>query len=264
MQERFALDMSIFDESFLERTITWRMQITSCESMNKYLSYLEKEADEPQLLTDQLRNSHSEFFRNPLTFAFLEQSVIPKIFSEAVKNQVSEVRIWSAGCASGQEAFSLAMLFDDYTISRSVNVGFRIFATDLSVKAIDLAKSGLFDFKSVKNTSLELAQKYFHRRGENYLVDQKIKERIDFSLYDLLEMGSSSPPSSIYGDFDLILCCNVLFYYQPEYQQMILQKFFRSLKPGGFLITGEAETNIVSSFGAFRAHAEPAAIFVKK
>jgi chemotaxis methyl-accepting protein methylase len=219
--------------------------------------------DESRQLVHQLKNSYSEFFRNPLTFSMLEQVVLPRIFDEKGNNHSGEIRIWSAGCASGQESYSLAMLLDDFKDTRSSEVCYRTFATDNSVVEIESAKKGVYDFKSVKNTKLEFAEKYFRHHNESYQLDSKLMEQVDFSVYDLLDKESSSPPASIYGDFDLIMCCNVLFYYQPEVQQMILQKFHRSLKHGGFFITGEAETQIVNSSGGFRLYAAPAAIFVK-
>jgi chemotaxis methyl-accepting protein methylase len=115
----------------------------------------------------------------------------------------------------------------------------------------------------VKNVRLEFADKYFRRSGDNFLIDDQIKAQVDFSRYDLLDKDSSAPPSSIYGDFDLVMCSNVLFYYQPQYQQAILQKIFRALRPGGLLVTGEAETAIVKASGGFRQHGIPAPVFVK-
>jgi chemotaxis protein methyltransferase CheR len=263
LKEQFAMDISVFDKPFLERVIKGRMAASSCNSIKDYLLYLEKVSGESSLLKGQLNNSFSEFFRNPLTFALIEQLVVPKLFNKHGKSQSKEIRIWSAGCSSGQEPYSLAMLLDSYKNSHSSCPGYQIFATDLSEDGLQLALKGEFDIKAIRNTKIEYVDRYFRQEGELYVLSQILKEQVNFSHYDLLDSDSSSPPESIYGDFDLVMCSNVLFYYQPEFQQFILRKISNSLKSGGFFITGEAETNIVSSYGAFRQFVSPAAIFIK-
>jgi len=263
IQEQYALDISMYDRSFLEKSIQSRISSIMCGNFDAYLDYLSRVPDESTQLINQLKNSYSEFFRNPLTFSILEYVILPKIFNEKLKQNGHEIRVWSAGCASGQEAYSLAMLLDGFKNTHFTKTSFRIFATDNSVKELDLARKAVFDFKTVKNTRLEFAERYFSHNGEAYQLNKMLKEQVDFSEYDLLDKDSSSPPVSIYGDFDLIMCSNVLFYYQPEYQQIILRKIYRSLKPGGFFITGEAEKQIVNLFNGFRPFLVPSAIFVK-
>jgi chemotaxis methyl-accepting protein methylase len=263
LKEQYALDISMYDSSFLEKSIQFRLSSTSCLNFEAYLDYMAKVPNETSCLFDQLSNSYSEFFRNPLTFAILEQLVIPGLFERQSKKLSGEIRIWSAGCASGQEPYSLAMLLDNFKNTRVPTMSYRIFATDNSVNELEVARKGVFDFKSVQNTKLEYAEKYFRQKGESYKLDSKLMEQVDFSVYDLLDKDSGSPSASIYGDFDLIMCSNVLFYYQPDYQQIILQKIYSALKPGGFFITGEAEKQIVNSFKGFRPFLVPAGLFVK-
>ena len=258
------MDLSVYDTTFLEKIISSRMEFTDCKTADDYLCLLGNHSDELTGLLHQLNNSYSEFFRNPITFSFLEQIIFPQIINSAVKNHTGEMRIWSAGCAAGQEPYSLAILLNDYKNKHQANLSYRIFATDNSVETLEYAGKGIFDLKTIKNTRLEFAEKYFRQNGENFTLSPKLKEQVDFSYYDLLDKDSSSPSSAIFGDFDIVMCCNVLFYYQAEVRQMILQKFLRSLKPGGFLITGEAETGIVESFAGFRKYMSPTAIFVKK
>jgi chemotaxis protein methyltransferase CheR len=262
-KEQYAFDISMYDLSFLNKSIQARMAFTLCQNADSYFGYLACTADESIQFIQQLKNSYSEFFRNPLTFSMLEQIVIPKIFDDQLKDNGREIRIWSAGCASGQEPYSLAMLLDDFKNTRSPTINFRIFATDNSVVEIESAWKGIYDFKSVKNIRLKFIEKYFNHSGDTFQLNKKQINQVDFSVYDLLDKDSGSPPASIYGDFDLIMCSNVLFYYQPDYQQVILQKIYRSLKPGGFFVCGEAEKQIVNSFKGFRPFLVPAAIFVK-
>lgn len=263
MSRRFELDISSYDRSFLEKVLLSRMSACNCDTAGNYLILLKETPAESIVLLAQLSNSYSEFFRNPVTFSLLEQLILPKLFCRKAKIPAPEIRIWSAGCASGQEAYSLAILLDEHKEKHKDDGGYRILATDRSESELEVARKGVFDLKTVKNIPIGLTEKYFSRHGDSFLLDQAIREQPDFSCYDLLSKDSSSPPSGIYGDYDLILCCNVLFYYEPEYQQIILNKIHRSLKPGGYFVTGEAETHLVKAFGGFRPYLQPSAIFVK-
>lgn len=262
MSENFGIDISKYNELFLKKTVNERMGMTSVSSEENYCHLLKNNPAEASLLHDSFSNFYSEFFRNPLTFAILEQFVLPRIFNEKVKNQNHEVRIWSAGCAAGQEPYSLAILVDNLINTLSLDVSCYIFATDNSLKQLEIARQGTFDFKAVQNINLNYAKKYFSNSGEFFSLSNSIKRRVDFSWYDLLDNESSSPSSSIYGDFDLIMCSNLLFYYKPEIQKKILSKFKRSLCPGGFLITGEAEKTIVKSYTPFHQYMPATSIFI--
>jgi chemotaxis methyl-accepting protein methylase len=262
-KQKYFIDISVYDRSFLEKVTRSRMISTFCNNSDTYFYFLKNNPEEPALLISQLNNSYSEFFRNELTFAIIERVVIPKLVDDKEKSRSGDIRIWSAGCASGQEPYSLAMLFDNYKSSKISYFDFKIFATDNSIKEIESGRAGIFDFRSVKNTRLEFAEKYFAREGESFLVDGNLKKQVDFSFYDILDPKSSSPPSSIYGDFDLIMCCNVLFYYQPEYQKQIINKFQKSLRHGGIFITGEAEILAVNSHSGFKPFAPLCSIFIK-
>jgi len=257
----FGIDISMYDRAFLEKSILFRMSAIACPDMELYLQTLKSSSNELSLLLGQLNNSTSEFFRNPLSFALLEQLFLPRLIDE--KQSGNAIRIWSAGCASGPEPYSLAMMLDGILHARKARFTYRIFATDRSEQELELARQGIYDFRKIKNTRLELLEKYFTKSGEMYTINKELKEHIDFSKYDLLDQTSVSPPAGIYGDFDLIMCSNLLFYYRPEFQQNILNKIYRSLKQGGIFVTGEAEIQIVKSFGKLNQLLLPAALFVK-
>lgn len=262
MFEKYGIDVSIYDESFLEKTILGRIGMTAVNSEDDYHRILIIDSGEALLFNESLSNCHSEFFRNPLTFAVLEQAVLPWIFNERINNPTREVRIWSAGCAAGQEPYSLAMLVEDMKKSLSFPVSSLIFATDRSLEQLEIAMQGIYDFNTVQNTRLNYVKSYFYNSGVSYAIEDRIKRQIIFSVYDLLDMESTAPASSIYGDFDLIMCSNLLFYYKPEIQKSILMKFKRSLRSGGFFVTGEAEKGIVKEFGTFRQFMPPAPVFI--
>ena len=240
-------DLSHYDESFLAKSAETRRVVTAIGTADTYCDYLSDNADEAEQFFRSLNITYSEFFRNPLTFAVLEQRVLPRLIDEKQESGSAEIRIWSAGCAAGQEAYSVACLLDELLAARKISLSYRIFATDISEKCLALARRGVYDAGAVQNVRLKHLQSCFESHNGVYSVSGRIKERIEFSFYDLLDERSSSPPGSIYGDFDLVFCSNLLFYYTPTIQQFILNKVCHSLSYGGYFVTGEAERGIVDT-----------------
>lgn len=263
MSEKFNTDISIFSTNFLESAIANRMNLSSLNSLSAYQQKIVNDPVESEMFIKSLSNSYSTFFRNPLTFALLYQVVLPKIIDEKAKNNDPEIRIWSAGCASGQEPYSLAILTDDLLNLKPSEIRYQIFATDNADTELKSAGLGIYDYDAIKNTPYSFIKKYFIKTGKFYCVRERIKTRVELSHYNLLDAASLAPPASIYGDFDLVMCSNVLFYYKPEVQKMILEKFRKTIRKGGFLITGEAETGILNSAAGFRHFIPSAPIYIK-
>lgn len=245
LKEKYAIDISVYDHSFAEKEIKKRMAVCSCYSVDDYLMLLDEIPDETTVLLSQLSNSYSEFFRNPLTFAHLEQLILPALIGQKLKNKENEIRIWSAACASGQEVYSIAMMCDELVETTKTNIVCRIFATDFSEDELVKAQKGEYNEANLNKVTLKRIQKYFTKRGETYTVASKLRKYINFSFFDLLNENESCPPASIYGNFDLIFCTNLLFYYRPEYRRRILDKVGNCLIPGGYVVTGESEREIV-------------------
>jgi len=256
-------DISLFEESFLAKTLEKRLASTASGSLSAYSGYLSGNGEEAELLYRSLSITYSEFFRNPLTFALLEQLILPALLDKREKAGRPEIRVWSAACAAGQEAYSIAILLDEMTAAAGRAIPFRIFATDISENVLALARQGTYDFPSVRNVRLKHLKSYFSVSDETYTIDHRLRERIDFSRYDLLDEYSGSPPASIYGDFDLVFCSNLLFYYKPEMRRFILDKVCRSLAPNGYLATGEAERDMIAGRGGLSVVAPAAAVFRK-
>lgn len=263
MRMRHGLDVSCYAESFLAQTIETRRQATAGETLVDYLGQLGEDRAEAEEFAGSLRISYSKFFRNPLAFALLEQLILPGFLREEEKNGPNEIRIWSAGCAAGQEAYSIAILLDQLTGASDKPLPHRIFGTDMSEASLVLARNGVYSAEAVENVRWRHLGEYFVRQGSFMAIASRLRRRVDFSLYDLLDKAASAPPASIYGGFNLVLCCNVLLYYRPEKQQFILDRLWRSLAPGGFLVTDETERQIVERAGGFYNVAMPTALFQK-
>jgi len=247
--QHHGIDLSKYEDAFLNKSIQKRMKETFFESEAAYYSYLEQSQVESGIFMKSLQISYTEFFRNTLTFSVLEKILIPSIARRKAKSNRNMVRIWSAACAAGQETYSLAMLFNEYSTCHGEKINFRIFASDQSEAQIQDALLGEYPEQALNSLNLKRVNRWFTKIGDIYTVKPVLKEGIDFSVFDLLSKQFSCPPTSIFGDFDLIVCANLLFYYKPEYQQKIIQKAINCLSPNGYLITGETERDILLKSG---------------
>jgi chemotaxis methyl-accepting protein methylase len=250
LNRTIGVDVSKYNESFLLNSIQKRVDETRCNSVDYYLNLLENNNEEAAVLFASLQISYSEFFRNPLTFSVIEKILIPIIMLEKVNSKQKEIRIWSAACAAGQETYSLAILLNQFRNHEGEPIKFRIFATDQSEKQIEIAKNGFFDKSSLNNISLRHLNEWFIKEGELYRIKPELKQNIDFSVFDLLDSQYSSPAGSIFGDFDIVICANLLFYYKPQFRKKILYKINNSLDNNGYLITGETERDFLAQQNA--------------
>jgi len=265
MNRVHGLDISGFEPSFLVRTLQRRAQASGCSSAGSYLTErLAKDRVEAEAFHRSLRVGYSAFFRDPSTFALLETQVLPDLAEKARKTGRGGLRVWSAGCAAGQEAWSLAMLLDESAASPERPFPWRVFGTDLSEPDLALARAGGYSAADLANVRLRHLDACFSRQGAGFSVAARLRERVEFSVYDLLDRANTCPPASIFGDFDLVLCCNVLFYYRPSQQRRILDKLLGCLAPGGYLVTGETERRIAGSAANLREVVSVAPIFQLK
>ncbi|MEI6062427.1 MAG: protein-glutamate O-methyltransferase CheR [Bacteroidota bacterium] len=241
----YAMDVSKYDDSFLNKSIQKRMAETACGSSEAYYALLEQDEEESGRFAESLQISYTEFFRNPLTFAVLETIVLPELLLKKASDKSREIRIWSAACASGQETYSLAMQLEELINGSSDKNSYRIFATDVSESEIKQARKGEYPESALNNLNLRRLSHWFDKQGETYAVKRQLMKNIDFSVFDLFNEHLACPPGSIFGDFDLVGCANLLFYYKPQYQEKILDKMQNSMAKGAYLLTGEAERSIL-------------------
>lgn len=254
-------DVSRFDESFLAKTIAKRIAAVGAADAAAYQRRLADDRREAETLRDSLLVSHSEFFREPLAFALLETLVLPALVRQKKQAGQSEIRVWSAGCAAGQEAYSVAILLDAMAVAREAGIVPRIFATDLAEANVAAARRGVYHAGAMQNVRLGHLNGCFTREGDQYAVASRLRGQVDFSVYDLLDARTTCPPACIFGDFDLVLCSNVMLYYRRESRQVMLGKVARNLRPGGYFVTGGAERELVQNATGFRVLAPSAAVF---
>jgi chemotaxis protein methyltransferase CheR len=244
-----AIDISVYDPSFLKKMIEDQIKRNCLKSIEEYALLLDKNEFEVKQLTENLSNSFSLFFRNPFTFSTLEYISLPTMLVELKGKNINELRIWSSACAAGQEVYSLAMLLEELKQNSKIDFKYRIFASDRSEKQIKLAKEGVYKEECLANVSLKRLKKWFKQENNSFLIDKNLQKNIEFSVFDLLNTKTHFPPESIYGAFNLIMCSNILFYYDKTGQELILEKIKKSMAPNACLITGDTERGIVSKSG---------------
>ncbi|MCD6355358.1 MAG: hypothetical protein J7L95_07400, partial [Prolixibacteraceae bacterium] len=254
-----GFDLSVFEESFLEKCFAQRAAVWHCNSLDEYLLTFYNNKQEVDDLIEHLNNHYSLFFRNRLTFETLEKVVIPAFTIKKRAASHAEIRIWSGACASGQEIYSLAILLEELNLLNN-NVVSRIFATDKCEDTLKHAGEGVYEADNLVNVTKKRVKRWFTLENNKYRVVNELKKNIDFSAFDLLDTGLLCPPATVFGNFDIIMIANVLFYYQPEFRKIILKKVKSNLAEGGVLVTGETEREIAMQNG-FREIYPQSAIF---
>jgi chemotaxis protein methyltransferase CheR len=249
IQEEFDTDLSVLDQNFISNLIAKRIRETGCESVEKYSECMAQDPEEAQALIDSIRIVYSEFFRNSLTYAVLEKIVLPQLILQKKKTSSSELRIWSAACAAGQEPYSLAVLLEELKVGFDPKFKYRIFATDISTTVLEEAKKGSYRKFMMNNINLKRVEHWFSHKDDFYSIVPQLKENVDFSVFDLLDGSMACPAASIFGGFDLVFCANMLFYYQPRQRDEIIGKIANCLIHGGYIVTGETERDIFINAG---------------
>jgi two-component system CheB/CheR fusion protein len=228
-------DFSQYKPSTITRRIERRMAVHQIAVLDAYVRYLQQNPAEVEALFRDLLIGVTSFFRDPAAFKALEQQVLPKLFAD--KPGGSLVRVWSAGCSTGEEAYSIAILLQEYLETTQQRFVVQIFATDIDSQAIATARGGLYPASIVEDVSPERLARYFtiEAKGSAYRIHKSIRDMLVFSEQDVIK----DPP---FSKLDCILCRNLLIYMGGELQKKIIPLFHYALAPGGFLFLGTSET----------------------
>ncbi|MBI5329142.1 MAG: EAL domain-containing protein [Betaproteobacteria bacterium] len=232
VRKRTKVDFSGYKETTLWRRIARRMAATHMPSLDEYLHHCDDVPDELDRLCKDILISVTSFFRDREAFTALG-SLVSKVVKG--KQGGEELRIWVSGCATGEEAYSIAILVAEALSGRVDPPMVQIFATDIDMEAMARARRGQFSSSSLDNLPLELVKRYFAQRGERFEVAKPIREMVIFARQDLMQ----DPP---FLRLDLVSCRNVLIYFQAAMQAKILSTFHYGLLPGGHLFLGKSES----------------------
>lgn len=229
-------DFSQYKQSTIYRRIERRMAVHQIESMGGYVKFLQHDPSEVEGLFRDLLIGVTSFFRDKEAFKALEKKVIPKLFTKGHADK-TVIRVWSVGCSTGEEAYSLAILLAEHRDSLKKNVDIQIFATDIDCQAIAAARAGLYPASIAPDIDKERLARFFVAEpdGSTFCIHKKIRDMMIFSEQDVIK----DPP---FSRLDLICCRNLLIYMGGELQKRIIPLFHYSLNPGGFLFLGTSET----------------------
>lgn len=233
LKKQKNIDFSAYKEGTLLRRIERRMGIHHLEDGALYLSMVKKDADELERLSKDLLINVSDFFRDPDVFTYLEKKVLPTAIKGHPEDQ--PFRIWIAGCATGEEAYTYAMLLAEQAELLKHHMKIQIFATDIDEDALDFARAGIYPDSIESHVSTERLKRFFMKEEHRYHVKPELREMIVFARHNLL---ADAPFSKL----DLVSCRNVLIYLDAKIQKRILELFHFSLKQNGILVLGTSET----------------------
>ena len=250
------IDFCQYKISTLSRRILNRCGVTQSPDLTRYIVLLNQSETERKLLRQDLLISVTQLFRDPPAWTFIEHQVLPELINSLVPQE--QLRVWVPACATGEEAYTLAILIDEAIQAANKEITVKMFATDLDSKALDVASQGIYN-ESIKNDiSPERLDKYFTYKADSYQVKRHLREMLIIAPHDLTKNAG-------FSKMNLISCRNVLIYMQPVLQQQVLRLLHFSLTSQGILFLGNAETlgeietefiNINQRYKIFRKHRE--------
>lgn len=226
-------DFSGYKTMTFFRRVRRRVRILGMNSLAEYVEHLRQDAGEARALRQDLLISVTAFFRDAEVFDSLESDCIPRLFEG--RSAQDTIRVWVPACASGEEAFSLAILLQEEADRRPGGPQWQVFATDVDESALKTARQGQYDRTQLASVSLQRRERFFEPSGAGFVVRQALRERCLFSVHNLLQ----EPP---FSRIDLISCRNLLIYLKSSQQADVFPIFYFALRPGGYLLLGGAES----------------------
>lgn len=231
-----GFDISHYKDSYIERRLNTRMNLTKRDDLKSYIELLRNNPEEFNKLIDALTVNVTEFFRNTETFAALETDIVPKILQNKETDSRDIIKVWSAGSSSGEETYTLAILFLEALRKAGKKYDLMVYGTDIDRKSIIKSKSGIYESNKVSGIRKDLLDRYFEEHGNEYRIKPFVKEHVKFSYLDL-----TSDFVQNLATYELILCRNVTIFFTMDVKRSLFMKFCQMLRKDGYLITGKNE-----------------------
>jgi two-component system CheB/CheR fusion protein len=253
LRARTAHDFRLYKRGTLQRRIERRMAMAAVETddMDRYLEILKHDSKELDLLAKDLLINVTSFFRDPKVFDVLAEKIVPDLVRDHSPDR--PLRIWIAGCSTGEETYSLAMLFYEQIAAARRNIKLQVFASDVDPDAVASAREGLYPETIEAEVSPERLARFFTKEDRGYRVLPELRAAVVFTVQDVL----ADPP---FSRLDLVSCRNLLIYLLPEAQTEVIALFHFALREGGVLLLGSSET-VVNADGRFEAISKSARIY---
>ncbi|HEY5949145.1 MAG TPA: chemotaxis protein CheB, partial [Kofleriaceae bacterium] len=233
LRDNFGIDFSLYKMTTVGRRIQRRVELLHLPGLPEYVEQLMMEPEELNRLYQDLLIGVTQFFRDPAAFEALEREVIPKVLEQVKPDE--ELRVWIAGCATGEEAYSLAMLFWEAFKVRDRAMRLKILATDVHQRSLDYASAGVYGEEQLAHVSARRLEHFFTKRSSGYQISQELRQLIVFARHNV----TKDPP---FTKMHFISCRNMLIYLQPQAQRTVLSLFHFGLAPAGTLFLGASET----------------------
>jgi chemotaxis protein methyltransferase CheR len=232
LRDRRQFDLGQYKDRCIRRRIAKRLRLCKVTNIASYLSQLERDDNELDTLLATVSVHVSHFFRNPDTFRILEQKILPELCQRVRAVGRTELTLWSAGCASGEEPYSLALLVDALD---ETGLDIRILATDISEAVLEKARTGDFEANRMQEIPPAGIEQYFHAKNGRYRLIKRVRDKVEFLRHNIMTARE-------YPEADLILCRNVMIYFTREEQERILSRLAAALPEHGILVLGRSET----------------------
>jgi two-component system CheB/CheR fusion protein len=233
LRVRTGHDFSKYKRSTVLRRIARRMQVTRADDLKEYYDVIRDNAEEAQGLLGDLLISVTTFFRDVDAFEKIAKGVLPELFK--TKEPEETIRVWVSGCATGEEAYTFAILLLEEAAKHPLRPPIQVFGSDLDSRALASAREGRFPLAIEADISEERLRRFFTRESDHYRIRQEVRDIVLFAVHDLLK----DPP---FSHIDVISCRNVLIYLDRELQEQVISTFHYALNPGGFVFLGASET----------------------
>ena len=246
------INYAYYKQTTILRRIERRLVVTHNRNLREYVNYLNSNPEEAKLLAKEVLIGVTSFFRDADYFDVLKEKVIRPLVSASKPSR--QIRIWVAGCSTGEEAYSIAILFTEVMEELNVRRDIKIFATDLDVDSITTAGRGVYGDNIIEDVSVTRLSRYFSRKGNHYTIRHDIRKMIVFAQHNVFQ----DPP---FGKLDLISCRNLLIYFQNVLQRNLFAIFHMALNDGGYLFLGRSES-VIDYDDVFRVIAANEKIFI--
>jgi two-component system CheB/CheR fusion protein len=233
VNEKTGLDFREYKHSTLARRVARRVSVCKCRSLKEYLFLLQNSEEEIPILYREFLIGVTKFFRDSRVWDILKDEVIPELIENKKNGEI--LKIWDVACSTGEEAYSLGMLINEELERQNKKLEVKIFATDISQKHLDIGSQGVYSESIVADVALHLLQKYFISKSKGYQVVEKIRRMVIFSKHNVLK----NPP---FSNMEMVLCRNLLIYFQPPIQKKALNVLHYGLKENGILVLGTSES----------------------
>ncbi|WP_094672583.1 CheR family methyltransferase [Hydrocoleum sp. CS-953] len=242
------IDFSHYKTTTISRRVTHRCSLSECDTVEDYINYLENCLEEQASLCQALLIGTTQFFRDPDAWEYLRTEILPELLNH-LQEENKELRIWVSACATGEEAYSMAMLIDETMRELGILLNVKIFATDINLQALEIATKGIYPGTIVNDISPERLEEYFNYETGHYQIKRSLREMVIFALHDLTKNPG-------FSNMSIVLCRNVLIYMQPRLQQQVLRLLHFSLSMPGIMFLGNTETvkELQSEFVTINSH----------